>query len=203
MAARENQDTPCLLFALSYLLHLRQIHPKTSPHSLATLTSLAGNGAGQDELDFLKHKAREGRHHSLATTTLLEEARLELRRSGVPPKSLECLLQASHLATTHGLHNLSASIAMFEGGIAERLGQQRLSVNAYDFVRSSMDAQCNMTDRVRASCRYAHQLAQKGLYAAAKELMRDLQPRVQTVPKLAQRVAVFTNLIALQQAVRR
>lgn len=169
---------------------------------MSALTALGGNGGGQDELAFLKLKAREGRHHSLATTTLLEEARLELRRSGNPPKSLECLLQASHLAAVHGLHNLASSITMFEGGIADRVGQQRLSTNAYDYVRSSTNSQCSISDRVRAGCRYAYQLARKGSYSVANGTMEHLHEHVQQIPKLAQRVAVFSTLIALQQSIR-
>jgi hypothetical protein len=44
------------------------------------LSALAGDGGSeQDELAFLKAKAKDGKHWSLVSSTLLEEAKLELR----------------------------------------------------------------------------------------------------------------------------
>lgn len=78
--ARENQDTACLNFALSWLLYLRQAHNLPSVSSLRSLAALAGDGGNeQDELAFLKAKAKDGKHWSLISSTLLEEAKLELR----------------------------------------------------------------------------------------------------------------------------
>jgi len=85
--ARENQDTACLNFALSWLLYLRQAHNLPSVSSLRSLSALAGDGGSeQDELAFLKAKAKDGKHWSLVSSTLLEEAKLELRH-------VSCLLQ--------------------------------------------------------------------------------------------------------------
>jgi len=79
-SARENQDTACLNFALSWLLYLRQAHNLPSVYSLRSLSALAGDGGSeQDELAFLKAKAKDGKHWSLVSSTLLEEAKLELR----------------------------------------------------------------------------------------------------------------------------
>lgn len=48
--------------------------------SLRSLSALAGDGGSeQDELSFLKTKAKEGKHWSLVSSTLLEESKLELR----------------------------------------------------------------------------------------------------------------------------
>jgi anaphase-promoting complex subunit 5 len=78
--ARENQDTACLNFALSWLLYLRQAHNLPFVSSLRSLAALAGDGGSeQDELAFLKAKAKDGKHWSLVSSTLLEEAKLELR----------------------------------------------------------------------------------------------------------------------------
>lgn len=111
-------------------------------------------------------------------------------------------MQASHLAAVHALHNLAPSITTFEAGVADRVGQQRLSANAYDLVRSSTDPQCSISDRMRAGCRYAYQLASKGSYNTAIMVIKDLHAELQPMPKLAQRVAVFSNLIALQHSIR-
>ena len=77
--ARENQDQGCLNFALSWLLYLRQAHPDSAAGSFEHLAKLVGGGNGdQDEIAFLKSKAREGRVWSLLSSTLLEEAKGEM-----------------------------------------------------------------------------------------------------------------------------
>ena len=95
--ARENQDTACLNFALSWLLYLRQAHNLPSASSLRSLAALAGDGGSeQDELAFLKAKAKDGKHWSLVSSTLLEEAKLELRHVCSFPPRVECrMLQLS------------------------------------------------------------------------------------------------------------
>lgn len=80
MTARENQDTACLNFALSWLMYLRQAYPKTEDVSFTNLARLLGGANGeQDEIAFLKSKAQEGKHWSLLSSTLLEEAKLEVQ----------------------------------------------------------------------------------------------------------------------------
>lgn len=78
-SARENQDTACLSFALSWLLYLRHAHPDKSRSSFATISGAVGSGGGEhDEIAFLKQKARDGKHWVLLSNTLLEEAKLEM-----------------------------------------------------------------------------------------------------------------------------
>ncbi|KAK4989480.1 APC5 protein [Elasticomyces elasticus] len=75
--ARENQDTSCLNFALSWLLHLRRAHPEIPRlHRGGELSSLVGGES--DGLAFLLHKAREGKLWNLLSGTLLSEATCEV-----------------------------------------------------------------------------------------------------------------------------
>jgi anaphase-promoting complex subunit 5 len=93
LSARENQDTACLNFALSWLLYLRQAHNLPSASSLRSLAALAGDGGSeQDELAFLKAKAKESKHWSLVSSTLLEEAKLELRHVSISPPACKIAL---------------------------------------------------------------------------------------------------------------
>ncbi|KAK3683200.1 APC5 protein [Vermiconidia calcicola] len=75
--ARENQDSACLNFALSWLLYLRQAHPSNATSAFKNLAQLAGGGE-QDEIAFLKAKARDSRQWSLMSSTLLEEAKWDM-----------------------------------------------------------------------------------------------------------------------------
>ena len=78
-SARENQDTACLNFALSWVLYLRQAHPENNTTSFENLAKLVGTGSGQqDEIEFVKAKARDGKHWALMSSTLLEEAKMDM-----------------------------------------------------------------------------------------------------------------------------
>jgi anaphase-promoting complex subunit 5 len=77
--ARETQDMLCLNYSLSWLNHLRQTYPKEVK---------AGKYAGlldseRDAINFLKMKSKEGKMHSLLSTTLLNEAKYELQTVSV------------------------------------------------------------------------------------------------------------------------
>ncbi|KAK4555261.1 APC5 protein [Recurvomyces mirabilis] len=75
--ARENHDTVCLNFALSWLLYLRQAKPKNGSLDYRSASGFLGAAAcEQDEIGFLKAKARDTKHWSLLSSTLLEEAKL-------------------------------------------------------------------------------------------------------------------------------
>lgn len=83
VAARENQDSTCLNFALSWLLYLRRASPTNIATSFGAVGGLVGGGGGElDEIAFLKAKARETKNWSLLSSTLLEEAKLEMYSVG-------------------------------------------------------------------------------------------------------------------------
>jgi len=60
-------------------LYLRQAKPESRGSAFQSVSGLLGGSAGeQDEISFLKTKARETKHWSLLSSTLLEEAKLEM-----------------------------------------------------------------------------------------------------------------------------
>lgn len=88
-SARENHDVACLNFALSWLLCLCQAKPAILKAPFSNISGLTGNGPGeQDEIAFLKAKAKETRHWSLLSGTSLEEAKLELCHVGFSCKTI-------------------------------------------------------------------------------------------------------------------
>lgn len=141
--ARENQDTACLNFALSWLLYLRQAGSHTNSTAFESVGSLIGGvGSGQDEIAFLKTKAKETRHWSLMSSTLLEESKLEMyavsdrharsqlsiqaefaKQSGSNGKSMEHILQSGYLNVQHDLWILMPASALFQGASLDRLGR--------------------------------------------------------------------------------
>lgn len=71
--ARENQDSRCLNFGLSWLLHLRRAHPEYIKHE-RLLHSTAFAGSDSDILFFLQQKALESKDWTQLSSTLLSQA---------------------------------------------------------------------------------------------------------------------------------
>lgn len=72
--ARENQDTSCLNFSLSWLSHLS----KAYPNELKRAGYAGMLGLEKDRLTFLSEKAKESKSWNLLSSTLLSEAKLAL-----------------------------------------------------------------------------------------------------------------------------
>ncbi|KAM0718071.1 hypothetical protein Q7P37_006403 [Cladosporium fusiforme] len=179
--------------------------PTTYPSvsSLRSLAALAGDGGSeQDELAFLKTKAKDGKHWNLVSSTLLEEAKLELRNTGVSPKALEHVLQSAHLNVQHASYSLMPAVTIFQGSIYDRLGQSHTASRHYSSIDAVLEKECSLGDRVRSQCRLAFSMAQNGAYAAAQDSLSELHEQVKGTLKLEQRVSAFARLIALLQAIR-
>ncbi|KAK4540630.1 hypothetical protein LTR36_009061 [Oleoguttula mirabilis] len=201
--ARENQDTACLNFALSWLLYLREAKPANHYSPFGTVSGLGGAGGGeQDEIVFLKAKAKETKHWSLLSSTLLDESKLDMYRSGMTARALEHIAQSAYLNMQHDLRTLMPVANLFGGASLDRLGQAHLAVRMYEDVDATHGKQSPITDRVRASCRLAYGAAQAGQYAASLRMLGDLASSARGVLKLEQRITGFTFLAQLTRSLR-
>nr|QEJ80696.1 putative anaphase-promoting complex subunit 5 protein [Teratosphaeria zuluensis] len=177
--ARENHDTGCLNFALSWLLYLRQAKPTNSSSPFGALSGLTAGGE-QDEILFLKTKAKDTRNWSLLSSTLLEESKLEMYRGGSNAKSAELIVQSMFLNVQHDLRTLMPAAGLFHGATIDRLGQASLTNRIYEGLAANADILSPITDRVRATCVLAN-----------------------GVLKLQQRVTGFTLLVQCLRSLRR
>ncbi|KAK0781372.1 APC5 protein [Friedmanniomyces endolithicus] len=201
--ARENQDTACLNFALSWLLYLRQAKPDNRVSAFGSVSGLLGGAAGeQDEISFLKAKARETKHWSLLSSTLLEEAKLDMYMTGSTTKSVELIMQSAFVNVQHDLRTLMPATSLFEGAAFDRLAQSQLAARAHDTIQIVYGDQAPLSDRTRSLCRTAYGIAQNGRCSAGLDMLRDFLPCVSGVLKLEQRVTAFMNLLQLMGSLR-
>ncbi|KAK6429253.1 APC5 protein [Oleoguttula sp. CCFEE 5521] len=200
--ARENQDSECLTFALSWTLYLRQVHATKSSTSLPSRGEGSHGQSPHGELAFLKQRGKDSRQWSLVSSTLLEEAKLELRVGGVTPKAFEHLYQAAHLNVQHGNTALMCADAVFLAGLLERIGQTHTASRHCTAILAVLGERGNLRDVVRAKCRLAYGLALRGLYNEARDLIDDVMLRTVGSLKLQQRAEAFARLIALLRAIR-
>ncbi|KAK1093363.1 APC5 protein [Friedmanniomyces endolithicus] len=219
--ARENQDTACLNFALSWLLYLRQAKPDNRVSAFGSVSGLLGGAAGeQDEITFLKAKARETKHWSLLSSTLLEEAKLDMYtvsdmypkprseavtdhfQTGSTPKSVELIMQSAFVNIQHDLRTLMPATSLFEGAAFDRLAQSQLAARAHDTIQIVYGDQAPLSDRTRSICRTAYGIAQSGRCSTGLNMLRDYLPCVNGVMKLEQRVMGFMSLLQLMGSLR-
>ncbi|KAI6852525.1 hypothetical protein KC364_g105 [Hortaea werneckii] len=202
--ARENHDTTCLNFALSWLLYLRQARPSTQRSPYGSIAGVVGGDTGeQDEVTFLKTKAKETKHWSLLSSTLLDEAKLEMYRHGSTAKALEYILQSSFLNSTHDLRMLMPVPNLFAGASLDRLGFSPLAGRMYEEVSVLHGNQSPISDRVRATCRMAYNKAQSGRYGEAERMLEQAALSVQGILKLEQRVQSFAILVQMTRSLCR
>ncbi|KAK4966472.1 APC5 protein [Elasticomyces elasticus] len=213
--ARENQDTACLNFALSWLLYLRQAKPDNRISGFGSVSGLLGGAAGEhDEISFLKGKARETKHWSLLSSTLLEEAKLDMytvfavhktlsTRNGSTPKSIELVTQSGFVNLQHDLRTLMPATTLFEGATFDRIGQGHLASRTHDVVKFVHGDQAPLSDRTRSLCRTAYGVAQSGRCSAGLDMLQEFLPLVRGVLKLEQRVIGFIGLLQLMKSLRR
>ncbi|KAK5136177.1 hypothetical protein LTR08_004014 [Meristemomyces frigidus] len=202
--ARENQDTACLNFALSWLLYLRQAKPANHASPFGTVSGLGGAAGGeQDEVAFLKVKAKETKHWSLLSSTLLDESKLDMYTSGMTPRALEHIAQSAHLNVQHDLRTLMPIADLFEGASLDRLGQAHIATRLYEDVEATYGKQAPISDQVRAACRLAYGAAQNGQCAASLRVLDALASKAKGVLKLEQRITGYTLLTQLSQSLHR
>ncbi|KAK4892920.1 APC5 protein [Elasticomyces elasticus] len=201
--ARENQDRACLNFALSWLLYLRQAKPDNRISGFGSVSGLLGGAAGEhDEISFLKGKARETKHWSLLSSTLLEEAKLDMYTNGSTPRSIELVTQSGFVNLQHDLRTLMPATTLFEGATFDRLGQGHLASRAHDIVKFVYSDQAPLSDRTRSLCRTAYGVAQSGRCSVGLDMLQEFLPVVRGVLKLEQRVTGFIGLLQLMKSLR-
>ncbi|KAI5357428.1 Putative tetratricopeptide-like helical domain superfamily, anaphase-promoting complex subunit 5 [Septoria linicola] len=200
--ARENQDTACLNFALSWLLYLRHAHPGKGASAFASITGVVGGGE-HDEIAFLKTKARESKNWLLLSSTLLEEGRVELFAGGNANRAQEHVLQALYLSVQHDLRTLAPAAQLFYGSCLDRLGQSHLANRQYDLADTIHISHCPISDRVRSNCRAALALAHRGSYDQALAVLDGATSVARGILKSETRVKAFLGLVRLRRSIHR
>ncbi|PPJ57435.1 hypothetical protein CBER1_04379 [Cercospora berteroae] len=200
--ARENQDSACLNFALSWLLYLRHAHPGNGVGAYASIAGVVGGGES-DEIAFLKTKARDSKNWLLLSSTLLEEGRLELSNGGNANRAQEYALQALYLSVQHDLRSLAPAASLFYGSCLDRLGQSHLGNRQYELGNTVHEPHCPVNDRVRSTCRSALLKAHQGHYSEALEQLNSISSTVRGILKAETRLTTFSALIHLRRSIHR
>ncbi|PSK34827.1 hypothetical protein B9Z65_1410 [Elsinoe australis] len=124
--ARENQDSRCLNFGLSWLLHLRRAHPEYIKHE-RLLHSTAFAGSDSDILFFLQQKALESKDWTQLSSTLLSQAESVVQSGQSVAKALDYSYQSHHLNSKYALHGLQPTQVRLHGSLFSQIGLSSLA----------------------------------------------------------------------------
>ncbi|PNS19687.1 hypothetical protein CAC42_7531 [Sphaceloma murrayae] len=197
--ARENQDSRCLNFGLSWLVHLRKAHPEyVKQERLVQSTAFAGSDS--DILFFLQQKALETKDWTQLSSALLSQAEAIGQSLN---KAYDYSYQANHLNITHALHSLQPTQVRLHGSLHNQSGMHALATLQAAVLAKIYERKATRPEIVSMHCIQAYQLAVKGSHELAMQTLRDCDPlRLKTIRMQNLHLGI-ANMVRLRQALYR
>ncbi|GLA33048.1 XPG I-region family protein [Aspergillus niger] len=180
--ARESHDMNCLNFCMSWLYHFG----KAFPEHMRDVQNTGMLGNEKEGLAFLKAKAKETEMWSLLSTTLLSEAKLEMRRKS---------------GLVYREHNSSLTPQRYkEPG---QLGITHLAWLSSETFRECYANKAPFEDHLKSTFRSCQLLAQQGRYTEVSARMNQISPEKLRSLKTYQYWTFFSGILQLQRQIYR
>ncbi|KAF3930182.1 hypothetical protein ABW20_dc0100928 [Dactylellina cionopaga] len=190
--ARENKDIACLNFALSWLYHFHKSHPQDCPEVIAARME-------RESLSFLKVKAKESGMYHLQSMAHLSEAKQALTNGESLGFSFESSMRSSHLNVSRGIHNAFGQQMVQQSSLWTRLGVNYAAVLSCELFVTKYRKNAPMEDIVKAECRTALLIAQKGRFEEALDKLENIDAECLRTLKYYQYWASYGGLIRLKR----
>ncbi|ROT41697.1 anaphase-promoting complex protein [Sodiomyces alkalinus F11] len=196
--ARENQDMPCLNFALNWLFQFGRAHPRL----IRDLESDSLLGSGKESLAYLRAKAKETGMWPLWSSVLLSEAKLGFCDGESVASCVEMLVRSSQLIVTRNLKNLYGAQLTMAMALWERLGLAHLSaVESEIFLRCHI-GHTSFDDELKVTARVAMHLTERGKYDQALKMVEALDENALRSWKASQYWYKYRGIIKLTRDLR-
>ncbi|KAF2150472.1 hypothetical protein K461DRAFT_280471 [Myriangium duriaei CBS 260.36] len=200
--ARENQDSRCLNFGLSWLVHLRKAHPEYAAHE-KMVQGAAFGGNESDILLFLQQKALESKDWTQLSSAILSQAESVVQDSGNLPKALEFSYQSAHLNLKHSIRSLQPTQTRLHGALFGLAGAQ----NVADFDTSVFHTvhahKATQPELLGMKCMQAYHLVAQGRYDQAMQTLRDADPTQHRTLRMQNLHLGFANMVRFKRALHR
>lgn len=200
--ARENQDSRCLNFGLSWLVHLRKAHPEYASHEKMTQGAAFG-GDESDILFFLQQKALESKDWTQLSSTMLSQAESMVQDSGNIPKALEFSYQSHHLNLKYSLHSLQPIQSRMHAALFSLIGARAVA----DFNLSTFDGiyadKATRPELLGMKCMEAYHQVARGRYDQAMQKLRDVVPTSHRTLRMQNLHLGFANMVRFKRALHR
>ncbi|RMZ78540.1 hypothetical protein DV737_g3837, partial [Chaetothyriales sp. CBS 132003] len=197
--ARENRDTMCLNFCMSWLYHFG----RTMPAEMKNIKESGILGSEIEGLQFLKSRARDAEMWSLLSTSLLSEAKLGLQHGDSLAAVFENIVKASHINVTKATQNIGGPALLIRASAFARVGLTHLAWSCSETFLQCYAQDAPVEDVLKCRCRMASLLTQQGKYTEAEAIMSEVSPGTLTVLKYKNYCTFYSGLLKLRRCIHR
>lgn len=197
--ARENKDTTCLNFCMSWLYHFG----KAFPAEMKEIRESGILGSEMEGLAFLKTRAKDAEMWGLLSTCLLSEAKMGLQHGDSLASVFESIAKASHLNVTKGVMNVVGPTLLMKGSVYGRIGVTQLAWSSGETFLECYSSDAPAEDILKCKCRLASLLVQRGRYTAAMEMMESVPAHIKRVLKYNQYWTFYMGMLKLRRYLHR
>lgn len=213
--ARENRDTTCLNYCMSWLYHFARSFPFTTKDpSLLALRETGILGSETEGLAFLKSRAKEAEMWTLLSTTLLSEAKLSMQHGESLAHVFENVTKAMHINIVKAVPNCTGPALLLKSTIFSRLGLCHIAYSCgerfllcYDSpslpskTTSSNDI-APLEDSLKSNLRQSALFAQSGHLQASETILATLPITYPNVMQVLKHKTYYTTHTQIAHARR-
>ncbi|KIW94958.1 uncharacterized protein Z519_04938 [Cladophialophora bantiana CBS 173.52] len=197
--ARENKDTTCLNFCMSWVYHFG----RSFPGEMDAIRDSGILGSEVEGLAFLKSRAKDAEMWSLLGTTLLSEAKLGLQYGDSLAGVFENLAKVSHLSVVRSTQSAVGPMFLIKGAAFSRIGLAHLSWWCGQAFLQCHSKDAPLEDLFKNYCRIAGLLVQRGRYAEAEQMLNNIPPYVQRRMKFQNSMNFYSGLLRARRLIHR
>lgn len=177
--ARENRDSVCLNYCMSWLYHFGRAFP-------SQMQAVRDTGILGDEiegLNFLKSRAKDAEMWTLLSTSHLSEAKIWLQRGDSMAACFENVVKAAHINIVKGIPNSTGPALLMKTSLFSRLGQTHMAQSCGERFLLCRTNQAPLEDVLKCTVRQASFFAQIGRPQQAQELFDTMPDSISKVLK--------------------
>lgn len=193
--ARDNKDSTCLNFCMSWLYHFG----KTFPVEMKQLRDNGMLGGEAESLAFLKSRAKDAEMWSLLSNSHLSEAKLALQNGDSLATVFESIVKAGHINIVKSIGSLNGPALLMKGSVYGRVGVSHLAWSCGEIFLELPTEEVPAEDVVKCTCRMASILVQRGRYDDALNMLSDIPSKILRILKYQQYTTFYNGMLKLRR----
>lgn len=197
--ARENKDTTCLNYCMSWLYHFGRAFPS----EMKSIRESGILGSETEGLAFLKSRAKDAEMWTLLSTSLLAEAKLDLQHGDSLASVFENITKASHINVTKATLNITGPTLLMRAATFSRVGLTHLAWTCGETFLECYSKDAPIEDTLKCICRMASLLVSQGRYTEANDMMASVPPHILRVLKFSNYHLFYSSLLQLRRLIHR
>ncbi|KIX97382.1 uncharacterized protein Z520_06834 [Fonsecaea multimorphosa CBS 102226] len=197
--ARENKDTTCLNFCMSWVYHFG----RSFPGGMDAIRDNGILGSEVEGLAFLKSRAKDAEMWSLLGTTLLSEAKLGMQYGDSLAGVFENIAKASYLSVVRSTQSTTGPMLLIKGAAFSRIGLGHLSWFCGQVFMQCHSKDAPIEDLFKNYCRIAGLLVQRGRYAEAEQMLDNIPSHVHRRMKFQNSLNFYSSLLRVRRLIHR